>query len=27
MGQELDIPTPANRFIYAALKHRIMGSR
>ena len=27
MGQELDIQTPANSFIYAALKHHIMGSR
>ena len=27
MGKELNIPTPANRFIYAALKHHIMGSR
>ena len=27
MGKELNIPTPANRFIYAALKHHIMGCR
>ena len=27
MGQELGIQTPANSFIYAALKHHIMGSR
>jgi len=27
MGEELGIRTPANRFIYAALKHHIMGSR
>ena len=26
MGQELGIQTPANSFIYAALKHHIMGS-
>ena len=26
MGQELDVPTPANNIIYAALKHYVMGS-
>ena len=25
MGRELDVPTPANNIIYAALKHNIMG--
>ena len=26
MGRELNVPTPANNVIYAALKHYIMGS-
>ena len=26
LGRELDVPTPANNIIYAALKHYIMGS-